>query len=117
MNSTNFESPDLEKEKILEICSKLATENKCDAILSSPSADAESYYCNRNDVRLFESELFDFDFSTPVELRTLLTKMWEYQSHECMKEFAVVATVATFKNKAESTAHAKASIPAFIYNF
>jgi hypothetical protein len=116
MSSTNFSTPNTEKEKILEICTKLYTEEKRDDVLLTTSSVTESYYVNRSDIRLFESELLDYEFSTPVELKTLLKIMWEYQGNDYMKEFAVAATVAAFKNKSEDSADTK-GIPSFIYNF
>ncbi|NVN88998.1 MAG: hypothetical protein HXX11_00220 [Desulfuromonadales bacterium] len=117
MSSTNFKTPNTEKEKILECCSKIHQDGKCSEIMSTPSEETDSYYCNKSDMQLFESEVYDYDFNTPVELRTMLQNMWHYQGHEYMKEFAVIATIAAFHNKAETAVQAKTGIPAFIYNF
>ena len=117
MNSTNFSPPDAGKEKILDISSKLFEAGKCLEMMSTPSAEADSYYCERADLRLFDSELFYYGIDTPAELRNMLQRMWEYQQCEYMKEFAVPATIAAFHNKVEDPVETQAEIPSFIYNF
>ena len=117
MNSTNFSPPDAEKEKILDISTKLFEAGQCREIMSTQSAEANSYYCERADLRLFDSELFCYGFDTPAELRNMLQRMWEYQHCEYMKEFAVPATIAAFHNKVEDPVETQAEIPSFIYNF
>jgi hypothetical protein len=117
MDSTKFAAPNADMENILELCTKIRTTGACDEVLSKPSADLESYYCDRADLRLYDAELFEYDFATPAELRSLLLHMWEYQQCNHMKEFAAAATIATFHNKKEEPDGNQGAIPAFIYNF
>jgi hypothetical protein len=115
MNSTEFVSPNEEKEKILEVCTKIFVTGTCSTVMSTQSAEVDSYYSDRADLRLFDAEICDYDFATPAELRVLLQKMWEYQECAYMKEFAAVATVAAFRNKADDDV--ETGIPTFIYQF
>lgn len=118
MSSTDAALSNPEKAKLFETCRRIYDAGNSGGILSAPSPDSESYYCNRSELRQFESEISDYDFSTPVELRTMLQNMWDFQQCAYMKDFAAVVTVATFQNKPENNAQQTAeAIPAFIYNF
>jgi len=123
MSLTNFTSTNPknentpEQEKIFDICKKLSRLKSCCEIMSKQSPETESYYSDKADLQLFDNEIFNYDFNTPAELRNTLENMWEHQRCEHMKEFAVVATIATFHNKKEHSEETKVNIPAFIYNF
>ena len=117
MDSTNSAPSNIDKKKILEICTKIYKAGECREIVSEPSGKAESYYDDRADLKHFDCEIYEYDFATPAELRNLLEKMWEYQDCNYMKEFAVVAIIAAFHSKNENTERDKTEIPAFIYNF
>lgn len=115
MNSTDFDSPDAEKEKILSISTRIFEVGACSEIMSRQTSQADSYYCDRAELRFFDSEICDYDFTTPAALRNMLEKMWDYQQCGYMKEFAVVATISAFRHKAEECIETR--IPAFIYQF
>lgn len=117
MNSTDKNAPNVEKEKILDVSKKIFETGQCREIMSTRSEAAESYYCDRADLRLFDSKLFSYDFDSPAELRKMLLQMWEYQRCDYMKEFAVPATIAAFHNKEEDPVETRGEIPSFIYNF
>jgi hypothetical protein len=117
MDSTKSASPDSDKKIIHETCVKAHKAGGGVDMLNEPSAGAESYYCDRTGLRLFNAELLEYDFETPMELRTMLQQMWEHQQCGYMKEFAVVVTIAAFHNKKEESDGINAEIPSFIYNF
>ena len=115
MNSTNEKKINLEKTKIVELCSKLHSEEIKNKVFPEIDKECESYFEDRTQVRLFPSEIFEYHFNTPAELRNALQQMWKYQNCEYMKEFAPVATIATIKNKKDECV--ETNIPSFIYQF
>jgi hypothetical protein len=115
MNSTNPASSDADKKKLLDISEKIFVTGSCLELTAHSTGDVDSYYCDRSKVTLFDSEIGYYDFDTPAELRNMLQKMWEYQHCEYMKEFAVVATISTFRYKTEECV--ETGIPVFIYQF
>ena len=115
MNSTEAALPVPDMEKILELCMDLFRAGRCTDVLNGPTVEDESYYRDRAEVRLYDQDLFDYDFATPGELQGMLFRMWEYQQCEYMKPFGAAATIAAFRHRAEECV--EAAIPAFIYQF
>lgn len=117
MNSTDKNPSNAEKKKLFEISGKLFETGRCREIMSTRFESADSYFCDRANLRLFASELFSYDFGSPAELRNMLQQMWKYQGCDYMQEFAVPATIAAFHNKVEDPVDTQGEIPSFIYNF
>jgi hypothetical protein len=114
MNSTDSASC-ADKKKLLDISEKMFAAGQCSEVTSNSTEETESYYSDKSDLKLLDSEICDYDFDTPSELRTLLNKMWEFQNCDHMKEYAVAATVSTFHHKTEECV--ETGIPAFVYQF
>lgn len=86
-----------------------------------PAADEQSgsFFQDREALNLYPLDIFEYSFETPLELRTALTKMWEYQQNDYMHQFVIICTVAVFKYRArgKSVQEKQEGISSFIYEF
>lgn len=79
---------------------------------------AESFLQDREQAKLFESDIFCYSFDNPLELKAQLTAMWEYQQCAYMKEFIEVCQVSAFKYRSpRENSSRDAQISAFVYEF
>ena len=96
-----------------------AREQKIAAPVTMVESINGSYYEKRtsksNDVKVV---LQHYDFGTPVELKAVLTAMWEEMNKKDMCAFIPVSMVASAKNKPKrGKQEVKQQISAFVYEF
>jgi hypothetical protein len=116
MSSTKkVASSNQEKMKILSISIELSDSEKYREIMGLAPQDGDSYYQDRQDLKLFDSLIFEYDFSSLAELKNMIQRMWQFQECEFMKEYAVVSTIAAFRYKVEECV--EKGITAYIYQF
>jgi len=111
MNLTNQEMV-----KIHEITSRQHSE----ITAAHPDTDSsiESYFRDRNELKLFECTMIEYSFETPMELIGELKKMWEYQDVNFMFEFINVCAAAAFKYRNHPANEEQTKgISSFIYEF
>lgn len=86
-----------------------------------PAADHtdDSFFQDRNTLKLFKSEIFEYTFETPLQLKDELCKMWQHQNAEYMQQLVNICIVAAFKyrNQAKSSPEKQEGISPFIYEF
>ena len=107
--------------KLKETADKLAAEREQE--IAAPVSMVEhiknSYYEKRtkasNDVK---AVLQQYDFTTPMELKSRLEAMWNEMNKEDMHEFIPVSMVATAKNKPkQGKQEIQQQISPYIYEF
>ena len=88
---------------------------------SYPATDGinGSFFQDRNELNLFLSEIFEYSFETPMQLKAELCKMWQYQNAEYMQQFVNICIVAAFKyrDQAKISPEKQEGISPFIYEF
>lgn len=86
-----------------------------------PEADGQngSFFQDREALRLFDAEMFEYAFENPLQLKSELLKMWQYQKTECMQIFVNICLVAAFKyrEREKSYPEKQEGISPFIYEF
>ncbi len=100
--------------KIFQTASKL--HDIAGAVYPERASSEDSFFQDRNDLKLFGKTIFEYSFDNPVQLRDRLTEMWKYQDAEYMKQFVNICLVAAFKYKT-SLEKPEQGISAFIYEF
>jgi len=116
MTSIEDRSQNHEMQLIFEISKEIFQKTGGIDIFSKPDRALESYFTAPDIPKLFYQNVFDYDFSTPVQLKALVEKMWIHQGCDIMLKFPAVVTVATFKNR-EARKSVDAGIPSYVYAF
>jgi len=87
-------------------------------VYAAADGEADSFLLDREAAKLFESDVFEFSFDSPLELKAQLTRMWEYQRCSYMEEFIDVCLVSAFKFRSKREDFTReARVSAFVYEF
>ena len=79
---------------------------------------AASFFQDRQDLRLFEHEIFEYSFDNPVQLKAALARMWQHQGAEYMAAFVDVCVVSAFKHRpSPQTKPEETQISPFVYEY
>jgi len=103
----------------MEIIYKTAVKLHNPTVYPEVGGDKNSFFQDRDKLKLIKDTIYEYSFSTPVEFQKMLENMWAYQNNEYMREFIRVCTVAVFKNKPvqEDIGESSDTISSFIYEF
>lgn len=85
------------------------------SILSQPDETKKSYFLERANTTNFPNPIVEFDFTTPIELRRVLTDMWKYQGCTEMEILAGAFIVSALKSF--SVDDVNYGIPVAVYTF
>lgn len=87
-------------------------------VYAGADGEADSFLLDREKAKLFERDIFEFSFDSPLELKAQLTRMWEHQGCEYMEEFLDVCLVSTFKFRSTREDFTRETrVSAFVYEF
>jgi hypothetical protein len=77
----------------------------------------QTYFESLVDSSLYGAKLFEYDFSSPAQLRDNLNNMWQHQNRNVMMSFSVPSAVAAFKLLNLIPSDPSPKIPSYIYVF